>query len=444
MIRVICPGCHARFATSDTNARKTGRCPKCGSPIRIPSAGPAPAGAASPRATVQPAAQSPAPAVQAAAPAAASPGAQPAAAETAPRAAPAGGEVGMGQVFLWIGQGMTCGLRNVVPLTLGLLVMLTLDTLAWALCVVPGVFLEPPLVAGFVLIMLAAARGESGALGKLFAGFSGGRYWPSMGIVWLLALIFTLISIPISILLFVVGVSSVMLLLSKGVAGLLVLAVAIPIVYSPMVFLTSRLAWAMPLVLDGRAKVAESLAMSWRLTGKVARGFGLFVQMLVLSLVSLVACALMVGVVLMVFGLGGLVAVSGGAPGPVTYSEALREVESTSALPAETPEALHERRVRQLYRRMDRPLPPAKPDENTEAYWYRADRELRNSMTSESLAAGGQMQAALAALFALSSLVSAILIAALGVVVAMPGMVAYRDMCHLAQPAAGTSAPPRL
>ena len=345
----------------------------------------------------------------------------------------------MGQVFRWIGQGMTCGLRNVVPLTLGVLVVTLLVTLAWALCVVPGVFLEPPLVAGCVLIMLAAARGESGVLGKLFAGFSGGRYWPSMGIVWLLGLIFTLISIPISFLVFVVGVSSVMLLLSKGVVGLLVLAIAMPIIYSPMVFLTSRLAWAMPLVLDGRAKVAESLALSWRLTGKVARGFGLFVQMLVLSLVSLLACALMVSVVLAVFGLslGGLIAVSGGAPGLMTYSEALREVESTSALPGETPEAFHERRVRQLYRRLDRSLPPRQPAENDGAYWFRADRQLKEAMAAESFGAAGQMAAAGIAAFAFASLLITVLGAALGAILAMPGMVAYRDTCRLAQPAAG-------
>lgn len=413
MIRVICPKCQTRFTTSNSSADRIGRCPKCGGPIRVPLLS------------------------RAAAATAHAP--QPAAAEPPAPAAPAGGRVGMGQVFRWIGQGMTCGLRNVVPLTLGVLVVTLLVTLAWALCVVPGVFLEPPLVAGCVLIMLAAARGESGVLGKLFAGFSGGRYWPSMGIVWLLGLIFTLISIPISFLVFVVGVSSVMLLLSKGVVGLLVLAIAMPIIYSPMVFLTSRLAWAMPLVLDGRAKVAESLALSWRLTGKVARGFGLFVQMLVLSLVSLLACALMVSVVLAVFGLslGGLIAVSGGAPGLMTYSEALREVESTSALPGETPEAFHERRVRQLYRRLDRSLPPRQPAENDGAYWFRADRQLKEAMAAESFGAAGQMAAAGIAAFAFASLLITVLGAALGAILAMPGMVAYRDTCRLAQPAAG-------
>ena len=87
MIHVICPRCQKRFSTSDANAGKTGRCPQCGNPIRVPSPGPAPAGAPSPGAAAPPAAQ-------------------PAAVETAQRAVPAGGEVRMGQVFLWVGEGM--------------------------------------------------------------------------------------------------------------------------------------------------------------------------------------------------------------------------------------------------------------------------------------------------------------------------------------------------
>jgi len=43
MIRVHCPRCQTRFTTSDANAGKTGQCPKCGNPIQVPKAGPAPA-----------------------------------------------------------------------------------------------------------------------------------------------------------------------------------------------------------------------------------------------------------------------------------------------------------------------------------------------------------------------------------------------------------------
>ncbi len=341
----------------------------------------------------------------------------------------------MGQVFLWVGEGMKCGFRQIVPLTLGVLAVLILVSLSWVMCVVPGIFLEPPLVAGFVLILLAVARGESGVLGKLFAGFSGGRYWPSMGIVWLLALIFAGISIPISLLVFVVGVSSVMLLLSKGLLGLVVMAIAVPIVYSPMVFLSSRLAWAVPLVLDGRAKVVESLAMSWRLTGKVAHGFGLFVQMLVLALLSLLIQAVIVGAVMAIFGLGGLAAVSATAPEIVAQQEAARAVASMSAMPGETADAFHARRVNELYRRLERPLPPHRPGENDSAYWYRAERELNNEMAGEALGAAGTMAAAGIAGIGVAALLYTVLSAALGAVLAMPSMVGYRDMCRLAQPA---------
>ena len=401
MIRLICPECQTRFTTSDTYAGKVGRCPKCNSPLRVP-----------PLSRAAAAAEPPAPAV------------------------PAGGNVGMGQVFRWIGEGIACGLRNVVPLTLGLLVMLILATLAWILCLVPGVFLEPPLLAGFILITLAAARGESGLLGRLFAGFSEGRYWPSMGIYWLLVLIFAGISIPITLLVMVVGASSVMLLVSEGVVGLLVLAIAIPIIYSPMMFLASRLAWAMPLVVDGRARAVESLTVSWRLTGKVARGFGLFVQMLVLALLSLVVQALIVGAVMAIFGLGGLAVVSATGPKFVAYQEALDAVENMSAMPGETADAFHARRVNELYRRLERPLPPRPPGENDSAYWYRAERELKNEMAGKALGAAGTLAAAGIAALGVAALLYTVLAAALGVILAMPGMVAYRDMCSQVRPGA--------
>ena len=115
-----------------------------------------------------------------------------------------------------------------------------------------------------------------------------------------------------------------------------------------------------------------------------------------------------------------------------------------SALPGETPQAFHERRVRQLYRRLDRSLPPRQPAENDGAYWFRADRQLKEAMASESFGAAGQVAAAGIAGFAFAGLLITVLGAALGAVLAMPGMVAYRDMCRLAQPAAGTSVPPRL
>lgn len=343
----------------------------------------------------------------------------------------------MGQVFRWIGQGVVAGLRNVVPLTLGLAIMLILVTLAWTLCLVPGVFLEPPLVAGFILMLLGAARGKSGLLGRLFAGFSGGRYWRTMGAVWLLGLIFAGVSVPITLAVILIGASSVVLLVEEGVIGLLVLAVALPVVYSPMVFLASRLAWALPLAVEGRAGAAASLAVSWRLTGKVAHGFGLFVQMLVLALGSLIVYAAMAAAVLTLLGLGGLATASVAGPEIIAQQEALEAVGNMSAMTGETTEAFHERSVRELYRRMGKPLPPPQPDENPTAYWYRADRELRSTMAGESLGAAGAMAAAGIVGMTLAGLAVTLLSTALGAVLAMPGMVGYRDMCRLARPAAG-------
>ncbi len=432
MIRVTCSRCHTRFTTSNSNAGKTGRCPKCNRPLRVPAlsfatVAPRPVEAAPPAA--------PAAAGQAAPQAGAA--AQPPAAEPPRAVVVAGGEVAVGQVFRWIGQGVVAGLRNVVPLTLGLAIMLILVTLAWTLCVVPGVFLEPPLVAGFILLLLGAARGKSGLLGRLFAGFSGGRYWRTMGAIWLLGLIFAGVSVPITLAVILIGASSVMLLVEEGVIGLLVLAVALPVVYSPMVFLASRLAWALPLVVEGRARAAESLAVSWRLTGKVARGFGLFVQMLVLALGSLIVYAAMAAAVLTLLGLGGLAAVSAAGPEIIAQQEALEAVGNMSAMTGETTEAFHERSVRELYRRMGKPLPPSGPGESPDAYWYRADRELRSTMAGESLGAAGAMAAAGIVAMTAAGLAVTLLSTALGAVLAMPGIVGYRDMCRLVRPAAG-------
>lgn len=419
MIHVICSRCSARFTTSDANAGKTGQCPKCGNALRIPPVGtaPPPPSAAAPRPAPHPQAAPPQPAPQAAPPAAAEPATQ-----------PAGPAVGLGQAFRWIGEGIARGLGNFLPLAVAVLAVTVLVTLSWAICVVPGVFLEPPLVAGLVLVLLGAARGERGLLGRLFAGFSEGRYWPSMGAVWLLGLIFTLISVPISIAVTFLGASSLMLILSHGTIGLVVLAIGIPVVYSPVLYLSSRLAWVLPLVVERRAKVVESLTVSWRLTGRVAHGFGLFVQMLALALVSLVGQAVILGLALAVFGAGGLAAFSASAPGLLDYEQARGETSAMPARPGETPDEHYERQVRELHRRVGTPMPPRAPVEADRAYCARAASELEKRMTQEAASAAGTMAAAGIAGLAVAGLLATVLGAALGAILAMPVMVGYRDV----------------
>ena len=412
MIHVSCPRCNTQFTTSDANAGKTGQCPKCGNPLRVPPPGTAPP---------PPAAAAPQP--QTAAP---QPVAPQAAEEPAPQ--PAGPAVGFGQVFRWIREGIACGLRNFLPLTLAVLVATVLVTLSWAICVVPGVFLEPPLVAGLVLVLLGAARGKRGLMSRLFAGFSDGRYWPSMGAVWMLGLIFTLVSIPISIAITFLGASSLMLLLSHGTIGLVVLAIGIPVVYSPVLYLSSRLAWVLPLVVERRAKVVESLTVSWHLTGQVAHGFGLFVQMLVLALVSLVGQAVIVGLALAVFGVGGLAAFSASAPGLLEYEQARSEVSAMPARPGEMPDEHYERQVRELHRRVDTPMPPRAPVEADRAYCARAAAELDRHMNQGAASAVGTKAVAGIAGLGVAALLATVLGAALGAILAMPVMVGYRDM----------------
>jgi len=425
LITTKCPSCQILLHVKSEFIGRNARCRNCQNVFVVTPFVPK-----TPPAALRQA--SPAPA-----PAAAPPGAP---AEATPPL-PVEGQVGLGTVFRWVGQGIARGLRYVIPLTLCVLILNIINFVGSLVCVLPAVFLGPPLGAGLNLALLAAARGERGILGRFFSGFTGGRYWPSMGIGWLLALIFMGASIPTGVLLIIVGLNSLALVLSKGIVGLIVLAILAPVVFAPFIFLLSRLMWAVPLVVDRRMGVTESLGASWRLTGRVAHGFGMFAMILVMQIVSLVGIALVAGTTLAASNVGMLGVLSALDPQMTRSMMAAIDAETVPHQARETPADYELRKARRLYEKLGKPLPPRQAGETTEAYAQRIRMEmnqtLNETMGDNPLATLGHVLSAFLVGLTVAGIVFVLLGSALFGVLAMPGMVGYRDLCPQAPSSGG-------
>jgi hypothetical protein len=340
-------------------------------------------------------------------------------------------------VFQWVGEGLKRGLRCIVPLTVIILLAQILSVIASALCVIPAVFLDPPITGGLVLALLAAARGEKGLVGRMFAGFGEGRYWPSVGAYWLLCVVLGAASIPTMILLVVVGIGSVMVMLEKGLVGLLLLATFVPIAFAPTIYLSSRLVWAMPLVMDRRVKVGESLGMSWRLTGRVAHGFGVFVMLIVLSLAGLVGSALVLGTTLAAFNITGLAAIKAAAPELLDPAPGDPGMGLLKRNPGENDQAYEQRKIVEEFRRLRRPMPARLPGESDAAYRTRMQTALADATRQDSMKKVSQAVAVGVVGLLATGCIFAVLSAALASVLAVPGMVGYRDMTSQAKATVG-------
>lgn len=415
-----CRTCQTVFAISSPEGmgRPASGSGGAGPTHAAPPATPVPLAAAHPSASSEPPASAPAPA-------------------PVPPALEPEGVVGLGRVFQWLGEGIKRGLCCIIPLAVVILLSQFVSVLASALCVIPAVFLDPPITGGLVLVLLAAARGEKGLVGRLFAGFSEGRYWPSVGIYWLLCVVFGAASIPTMILLVVVGVGSVMLIVEKGLIGLLVLAILTPLAFAPTIYLSSRLAWAMPLVMDRRVKVGESLGMSWRLTGRVAHGFGMFVMLVVLSLIGLVGSALVLGTTLAAFNITGLAAIKATAPDLLDSAPGNAGVDRLKRNPGENDQAYEQRKLAEEFRRIGKSVPPRPPGESDAAYKARAQRVLAEATRQDTMKKASQVMAVGVVGLLAAGGIFAVLSAALAGVLAVPGMVGYRDMTSPAKAATG-------
>jgi predicted Zn finger-like uncharacterized protein len=414
VVTTQCPQCQTRLQVKAEFVGRNARCRNCQkvfvvSPL-VPAAPPRPA------------------APVASAPAVPSP----AAANKAPAALP-GDAVGMGTVFRWTGEGMLGGLRYVFPLTVCVLLFNAAHFAGSMLCAVPAIFLTPPLAAGLNLALLGAARRERGIMGRLFSGFRDGRYWPSMGIFWLLTLTFLAAGIPTGILLLIVGIPAIVVLVSKGIVGLVLLAVLTPICFAPFNLLLSRFIWAVPLVVDRRMPVTDALGASWRLTGRVARGFGMFVMLLVLQIGGLVGLALVMGATMAATNVSGESVLSALDPQLAKTINARIEADNLAKLAGESAADYELRKMTLLFQKLEKPLPPRRPNERTEDYARRLDTEAdkagADGMDRDPAATVGNLFSALFTGLAVAGIVFVLLSSALTAVLAMPGMVGYRDMC---------------
>ena len=128
------------------------------------------------------------------------------------------------------------------------------------------IFISVPLTAGIFLIALQHLRGESPAMGTLFAGFR--RYWPLVGIGVLLMLIFMAPVVVAALFLgfgflFIGGTSA-------AVPAITVTAILVGLVLICIfIMLYTKLIFSSLLCIDPRTRlgVCDSIATSWRMTG---------------------------------------------------------------------------------------------------------------------------------------------------------------------------------
>jgi hypothetical protein len=130
------------------------------------------------------------------------------------------------------------------------------------------IFITTPLTPGILLLALLHLRGESPAMGTLFAGFR--RYWPLVGIGVLLTLIF---AAPIVVAALILGFGFLLTGdTSAAVPAITVTAILVGLVlFCILIVLSTKLLFASLLCIDPRTRlgVCDSIATSWRMTGPV-------------------------------------------------------------------------------------------------------------------------------------------------------------------------------
>lgn len=302
----------------------------------------------------------------------------------------------MAMILRWISEGLGLGFRFCVTLALAGIVVWILSGLSASLCYVPWIFVAPPLVGGLILLYVRASRCEPVSVATVFSGFSEGRYWPSMGVFWLSALINFAASTP-TMILFFLGLGAGIAAIAKwGAIGMVFLVILVPLAFAPVIYLQSRLIWSMPLVLDGRLGVTDAFGASWRLTGQILKGFGMFVMLILLFMFAVAAAIAVFSISTAVFVGGAGVTAGGVALQEKKLAEEMGDLDfGSEPRPGETPQQQRER-VHRAFQRQQKVAAGA----------------LSGVLTAMLIAGGVWI--------VLSSL--------LGAVVVMPVFVGYRDM----------------
>jgi hypothetical protein len=150
---------------------------------------------------------------------------------------------GSQHVFRWMRSGIRLGFRHFAPLAWWSFLLGVIASASAALGGLPLLFAGPALAAGFTLMLLAIARGQSNFADKAFDGFSSGHLWRSMGVVWLLALIMGPANASAAQMLIWPGFESVAMAWERGsvLLALVLAALVLPLAFAPVMFVGSRL-----------------------------------------------------------------------------------------------------------------------------------------------------------------------------------------------------------
>lgn len=193
------------------------------------------------------------------------------------------GESGFRELFSrlgrWLEEGFRRGLANFPSIVTAALICAILNMEALLLWPFATALLTPVLAAGLALLLIETARGGKPSPWMLFSCFVDKRYWRSVAVFWLTMAVCAAATIPaaaVTILAHTLGVTA-------GVPGAIVAWIVTAAAVLGVLYVVSRVLWALPLVVDQRAGVMDSFRGSWRMTGRVDGGWGLFCLLLVLK-----------------------------------------------------------------------------------------------------------------------------------------------------------------
>lgn len=279
-----CTSCDAMLAAKRTWVGKRVRCNKCNEVIAVPEPSGSQAQAVEPPAEAKRADDAP---------------------EHPATAAPATrdeGDVrsagGFGSTLSrWLTEGIGGGLKNFSALFFAAVIFAVLNLEAFFLWGLPFILLTPAITGGLVLLMVNIARGRRVSAWNLFDPFVNGKYWRSVAVFWLFAAVVASALIPAAAISTIAhALATATGLLGQVVAWVITVCAALAVLY-----VVSRVIWAVPLVLDRGVRVTESFRQSWKMTGRIARGWGLFLLILIVRIMAAAVALVIAGISYAVF-----------------------------------------------------------------------------------------------------------------------------------------------
>jgi len=145
--------------------------------------------------------------------------------------------------------------------------------------------------------MANIARGRRVSVWAIFDPFVNGKYWQSVAVFWLFVAVAASVLIPAA----AVSAIAHALATATGLLGQVVAWVITVCAGLAVLYVVSRVIWAVPLVMDRGVRVTESFRQSWKMTGRIARGWGLFLLIIIVRLMSAAVAVVIAGISYAVF-----------------------------------------------------------------------------------------------------------------------------------------------